>query len=80
MFPWYFGLYYVFAGCNVWKSPIYCCYNVGFSFGTNKNLIFLDYFWQILLVIFVETCLLAVHSAESDRGQKEIGQPLELKL
>jgi hypothetical protein len=36
----------------LWKSPFYFCYNAEFSFGTNNNLIFLDYFWQILLVIF----------------------------
>jgi hypothetical protein len=37
----------IFAGCNFWDSPIYCRDNAGFSFGTNKNLIFLNYFWQI---------------------------------
>jgi hypothetical protein len=46
-----------------------------FLFGTNKNLIFMDYFWQILLVIFAEICLLAVHNAESDRGQTKRWQP-----
>jgi hypothetical protein len=58
-----------------WKSPIYCRCNAGFSFETNKNMIFLDYFWQILLVIFTETCLLAVHNTEFDRGQAESWQP-----
>jgi hypothetical protein len=78
----------IFASCNFWKSPFYCCYNARFSFGTNKNLTFLrlflanlvDYFWQILLVIFAETCLLAVHNVESDKGQKEIWQPREPKF
>jgi hypothetical protein len=68
MFLWYFGLYCVFTECNLWKSPFYCRYNAEFSFGTNKNLIFLDYFWQILLVIFAKSCMPAVHSAESDKG------------
>jgi hypothetical protein len=40
----------------------------------------LDYYWQILSVSFAEPCLQAVHSAEFDTGQREIGQPLELKL
>jgi hypothetical protein len=40
----------------------------------------LGYYWQILLVSFAESCLQAVHSAEFDRGQRDIGQPLELRL
>jgi hypothetical protein len=41
---------------------------------------FLNYYWQILLVTFAESCLLAVHNAESNRGQREIGQPFEKKI
>jgi hypothetical protein len=35
----------------------------------------LDYYWPILLVSFAKPCLQAVHSAEFDRGQREIGHP-----
>jgi hypothetical protein len=49
-------------------------------FLTNKNLICLDYFWQIWLIMFAETCLLADHNARSDKGQTNRWQPLELKL
>jgi hypothetical protein len=57
-----------FTDCNFWKIRFYCRYNAGFCFQTNKNLILLEYFWKILLVIFAETCMLAVHKAESNRG------------
>jgi hypothetical protein len=30
----------IFPVCNFWKSPFYCCYNVGFSMCTNKNISF----------------------------------------
>jgi hypothetical protein len=65
----------IFTVCNFWKSPFYCIYNAGFSFGTNMNLFFLDYFWQIWLIIFAETCLLVVHNTGFDRGQTERWQP-----
>jgi hypothetical protein len=42
----------IFTGCNFWKSPFYCRYNAEFSFGTDKNLIFLRLFLANLLVIF----------------------------
>jgi hypothetical protein len=39
--------------------------------------IFLDYFWQILLVSCAESCLQAVHSTEFAKGLRETRQPLE---
>jgi hypothetical protein len=42
----------IFAGCNFWKSPFYCCYNVGFFLGTDKNLIFLRLFLANLVGYF----------------------------
>jgi hypothetical protein len=59
--------------CNFWKSPFYCRYNAEFSMCTNKIISF-------GLVSFVESCLQAVHSAKFDRGQREIEQPLDLRL
>jgi hypothetical protein len=54
--------------CNFWKNPFYCRYNAGISMCTNKIISFELFFWQILLVSFVESCLQAVHSTEFVRG------------
>jgi hypothetical protein len=44
------------------------------------RLFLLDYyFWQILLVSFVEPCQQAVYSAEFASGQRKIGQLSEIK-
>lgn len=42
----------IFIVFNFWKSPIYCRYTAGFSFGTNKNLIFLRIFFTKLVGYF----------------------------
>jgi hypothetical protein len=70
----------IFHVCNIWKNPFYCCYNAGFFFGELTRIFLLDFYWQILLGSFTEPCLQAVHRVGSDGGQREVGQPLELKL
>jgi hypothetical protein len=42
----------IFADCNFLKSHFYRCYNAGFSFETNKNLIFLRIFLENLVGYF----------------------------
>jgi hypothetical protein len=64
------------AICNFWKSPFYCRYNAKFFLGTNKTLISLRFcfFGIYCWLLLVESCLLAVHSAEFDRGQRKMWQ------
>jgi len=64
----------IFVDCNFWKSPFYCRYNAGFSFGTNKNLTFLRLFLENLVGYFCRNMSAGSHDTESDRGQKEIWQ------
>jgi hypothetical protein len=62
-----------------WKVPLSAIIMPDFLCALTR-LFLLDYFWQILLVSFAESCLQAVHGAGSARGQREIEQPLEPKL
>jgi len=62
----------IFTGCNFWKSPFYCRYNARFFVNSQESNILENIFLYTLLVIFAKSCLLEVHNAESDRGQKEI--------
>lgn len=69
----------IFHVCNFWKVPFTTVIMPDFLCALTR-IFLLDYYWQILLVSFAESCLQVVHNAEFDRGQREIRQPLELKL